>query len=98
MAQDKRDVLLTAKISKPVPGEDTFHGNDNVIPEGGNGFEEDVRIGLYIPMKNNLPFLVKDTKIHRSGVKIDTAVKFVLIGVKSHLRPPLRKIGFLTHT
>ena len=68
------------------------------IPEGSNGFEEDVRIGLYIPMKNNLPFLVKDTKIQRSGVKIDTAVKFVLIGVKSHLRPPLRKIGFLNHT
>ena len=49
--------------------------------------------------KNNIPLLVEDTKVHRLCMKVDTTVKFVLLGVKSHLRPPLREsFGYLNHT
>ncbi len=32
----------------------------------------------------SLPVLIDDTDVHRAGVKIDTAVEFMLAGVESH--------------
>jgi hypothetical protein len=39
-----------------------------------------------------LSFLVEYAQIHGPGMQINAAVKFVLLGVKSHLRPPVKRI------
>ncbi len=91
MTENKRNVLFTTEIGEPVPGEDAFNSYNDILTIWSDGLEKDVRIGLDIPVKNDLPFLVEDTKVHCSGVQVDTTVKFVLIGVKSHLRPPCEK-------
>ena len=55
--------------------------------------------GFDVPVQDDLSLLIEDAEIHRSCVQIDTTVKFVLLGVKSHLRPPLGKVfGYLNHT
>src|SRR5512135_432653 len=98
MTKDERDVLVATEVGDPVPGEDTFYGNDNIVTIWSNGLQEDIWISLDVSVQDDLSFLCEDAKIHRPGVKIDAAVKFVLLGVKSHLRPPYGKIGFLNHT
>ena len=84
MAQDKRDILLIAEISDPVPGEDAFDGYDNIFPEWSNSLQEDIGIGLDVSVQDDLALLVEDAEVHSPGMQIDTAVKFVLLGVKSH--------------
>jgi hypothetical protein len=91
MSQDKGDILLRAEVGDPVPGKDAFNGNDDVLTIRGDGFQKYVGISFDVPMQNDFPFLVEDAEVHRPGVKIDTTVKFVLLGVKSHLRPPIGK-------
>ena len=53
---------------------------------------------FFIPMQDDLSFLIEDAKVHRPCVQINAAIKFVLIGVKSHTRPPLEKFWVLNHT
>jgi len=40
-------------------------------------------------VKHNFSCVVEDTDIHFFGMKVDSAIKFVLFGVKSHGLPPL---------
>jgi hypothetical protein len=99
MAQYEGDILLSAEIGEPVPGEDALYGNGDVLTVWFNGLQKGVGIGLNVPVQDDLPFLIQNTKVHSLGMKIDAAVKFVLLGVKSHLRPPLREFfGCLNHT
>jgi hypothetical protein len=99
MAQDKRDILLIAEIGDPVPGEDAFYGHDNVLTIWRDSLQKDVGICFDVPVQDDLPLLGQDAKIHGLGVQIDSAGKFVLLGVKSHLRPPMGKgFGSLNHT
>ena len=99
MAKDKRDLLSRAEIGEPVLGEDALNGNDNVFSIWSNGLQKDVGISLDISVQEDLTLLVEDAEMHRPCVQIDTAVKFVLTGVKSYLRPPMGKdLGSLNHT
>jgi len=98
VAQDEGNILFTAEIGEPVPGEDALNGNDNVLTEWRDGFQEDVGVCLDVPMQDDISFLVENAQVHCPGVQIDTAGKFVLLGVKSHLRPPLGKVWVLNHT
>ena len=91
MAQDEGNILFTAEIRKPVPGEDALYSNDDVLPVWCDGFQEDVGICFDIPVQENFPFLVENAKVHGPGVQIDAAGKFVLLGVKSHTRPPYKE-------
>lgn len=91
MAQDKRDILFIAEVGYPVPGEDTLHGDDNILSERIDSLQKDVGSRLDVPVQDNLSLLIENAEIHRPGVKVDSAVKFVLISVKSHVRPPLRE-------
>lgn len=50
-----------------------------------------LRFVLDVSVQDDFSFLIQYAEIHSLGVKIDAAVKFVLLGVKSHLRPPLGK-------
>jgi hypothetical protein len=99
MAQDERDILLAAEVGDPIPGNDAFNRNNDVLSIRGDRLQKGVRIGFDVSVKDGSALLVEDTKIHRPCMQIDTAVKFVLLFVKSHMRPPWEKVfGFLNHT
>lgn len=66
-------------------------GNDNVFTIGSDSFQKDFWICLNVTAQKNLSSLVEDVKIHISDTQIDVAGKFVLLGVKSHLRPPCER-------
>ena len=90
---------LLQRSVPPIPCEDTFYGNDDVFTIWSDRFEKDVGVCLDVPMQENFAFLIEDAEVHGLGMKIDTAEKFVLLGVKSHLRPPWEKgFGSLNHT
>ena len=42
VAEDEVDVFLIAEISEPVPGEHALDGDDDVITERFDGFEEEI--------------------------------------------------------
>jgi len=59
VAQDEGNILFTAEIGEPVPGEDAFNGNDNVLSERCDGLQEDVGICFDVPMQDDFSLLVK---------------------------------------
>jgi len=65
-------------------GEHAFHSHDDVFPEGLYSIEKDLGVGINVPVQSDLLGFIQDTEIHFSGMKIDSAIKFVLFGVESH--------------
>jgi len=85
MAQDERDRLLGAEIGEPIPDEHALDGDDDILPVGLDGPEKSLRRGLTVFVEHGVALLIQDAKVHRSGVQIDSAIKFVLVGVESHM-------------
>jgi hypothetical protein len=50
MTQHERDVFTRAQIGQPVPGEDTFNGNNQIVPLGFDETEKTALIGSNITM------------------------------------------------
>jgi len=91
VAQDKRNVFLCTEVGNPIPGEDTLHGNDNVFAVGSNGLQKYIRVRFDVTVQNDFSLCVENTEVHTLGVEINSTEKFVLLGVKSHTRPPFEK-------
>ena len=85
MAQDEGDAMLSTEIGDPIPGEHAFHGDDNVLSERLDELEEDFAIGFDISVQEDFPGFIQDAEVHFFCMKVDSAIKFVLFGVKSHL-------------
>jgi len=51
-----------------------------------------IRVRFDVPLQNDFPLCVEDTEVHTLGVEINSTEKFVLLGVKSHIRPPFGNI------
>src|SRR4029453_19190234 len=51
MTQDKRDLVLSTEVSKPVPGKQTFGSQDNLPAVGSDGLEERLRGGLHVTVQ-----------------------------------------------
>jgi hypothetical protein len=88
MSEDKGNAFFVAKIGYPVPGEDAFYGNDDILTKGSDGFEKGITVGFHVAMFPDFSFFIKDADIHFSCVRVDSTVVLVLIGVKSHGLPP----------
>ena len=71
------------QVSEPVPGEHAFDGDHNPLSIRSNGFQEDIWFGFHIAMHEDLAALVEDADVHRAGMQVDAAVKWVLGGVES---------------
>jgi len=84
VTEDKRDVLVGAEIGDPVPGEDAFDRDDEVIPVGSDGREEALGVCAHVAVQDDLPVAGEDAEVHRAGVKIDAAVVAVLFGIEPH--------------
>jgi len=68
MTQDKGDVLLSAEISDPVPGEHTLYSDHDVLPEGSEDAKKGLRICLDVLVKAYLTFGIEDTDVYLFGV------------------------------
>jgi len=82
---DKGDTLPATEVSNPVPGEHALDSYNDVFPERLYRLEEELGVGLNVSAQSDLPGFIQDTEIHFSGMKIDSAIKFVLFGVESHM-------------
>ena len=40
VAQDEGNTFSGAEVGEPVPGEDAFDAEDEILPVGGNGFQQ----------------------------------------------------------
>jgi hypothetical protein len=84
MTQHEGNPLLRTEISQPVPGEETFDTDDNILAIGGDGLEKRFRGCWHIAVDQSLPSLVQDTEVHGAGVQVDTTIKPMRLGVESH--------------
>jgi len=88
MAENEGDVFLGTEIGDPVPGEHAFYSDHDVLTEGSDDAEKTFRVCVDILMNPDIASGVEDTDKHILGMQIDSTIKLVLLGVKSH-------IGFL---
>jgi hypothetical protein len=84
VAEDEGDVLATAEVGEPVPGEDALDGDDEAFTVRAHDLEEVFGRGGDVLVDEDPPLAVEDADEHRSGVKVDAAVEGVALGVKSH--------------
>ena len=66
------------------PPEDAFHSYDDIFTKWLYGPQKEIPVGFHVLVEPDLTGAVKDADIHFFGVKVDSAIKFVLFGVKSH--------------
>jgi hypothetical protein len=85
MAEDEGDVVLNAEISDPVPGEHTFYCDHDVLPEGSDDAKKGFRVRVNILMDSDISSGIKDADKHFLGMKVDSTIKLVLLGIKSHM-------------
>jgi hypothetical protein len=83
MAEDNRDALVSTEVSKPVPGQQTFGRQDDLIAVGGDRFEKRFGGRLQVTVQQRITSLVEEANIHGAGVSIDATVIGVLFGVES---------------
>jgi hypothetical protein len=84
VTKDEGDLFALTEIGEPVPGEHALDSNDDVVAVGTDGLEEWLGFGTHVPMSHDLSVLVEDADVHRSGMEIDPAVEWVLLGIESH--------------
>jgi len=83
VAQDQRQPFLRTQVGEPVPRNNTFDGDDHIVPLRCNGLEQGVGTGLHIAVQHHLAILTQDTNVHGAGMQGDAAVKWVLLGVEA---------------
>jgi len=65
MAQDKGEAFAGTEIGEPVPGEDTFEGDYEILAIGDNDAQEGCGRRREILMDENRAGLIEDTDLHR---------------------------------
>jgi hypothetical protein len=84
MAENEGNVLLDTEISDPVPGEHAFDSNHDVLTEGSNGMEKSFLVCVDVLMNPDIASGIDNADKHVFGMQIDSTIKLVLLGVKSH--------------
>jgi hypothetical protein len=84
VAQDEGNPLLGAEVGQPVPGEDTFDADDEILPVRRNRLEKRLGCRFHIAVQHDLAVLIQDAEVHGAGVQVDATIKLVLLGVESH--------------
>jgi hypothetical protein len=84
VAENEGDVFLGTEIGDPVPGEHAFDSDHDVLTEGSNGTEKSFRVCVDVLMNPDIATGIEDTDKHIFCMQVDTTIKLVLLGVKSH--------------
>jgi len=60
MSENEGDAFSRTEVGEPVPSEDALDRDDELLPERGDGIQEDVGIGGEVSMKECFSFLVEN--------------------------------------
>ena len=71
VAEDEGDALIGAEIGQPVPAEDALGPDDQVVAEGGDGLEEELRLAPELLVQPDLSLLVEDAEVEIAAMEID---------------------------
>jgi len=74
VAENESNLFSSAQIGQPVPREDAFDGNHDILAERCDRFQKRIRIRLHIAVQNDRTGLVQDEQVHGSRVQINSAV------------------------
>ena len=88
VAEDEGDVVLGTEVGEPVPVEDAFGGDDQVLAERFDGFEEAFSVAGKVLVKQDVALGVQNAQIESAGMKVDPAVMLMLFGIEAHGSPP----------
>ena len=88
VAQDEGDALIGTEIGEPVPVEDALRSDNQVLPEGFDGFEKAGPVAGEVLVKQDVAFLILNAQIKGASVKVDPAVVLMLLGIEAHGSPP----------
>ena len=83
--------ILGASIRQPVPRENAFDGDSDVVPERTDRLKQQFRVCLHVAMKNDRAGLVENAQVHGSCVQINSAVMRMLLRIEFH-RPPFLRV------
>jgi hypothetical protein len=78
-------MVFNAQISDPVPGEHALHGNHDVLPERSDDVQKGLRVRIDVLVNPDVAPGIQDADEHFFGMKVDSTIKFVLLGVKFHM-------------
>ncbi len=84
VTQDEGEVFSSAGISEPIPGKHAFNCDYDILMVRSNELQESLGIRRQVAMYENVAFAVQDADVHRSCVKVYSAVILMLLGVESH--------------
>jgi hypothetical protein len=71
------------RSASQVPGEETFTGDDPILPIGRQHREKCLRAGFHLAMDHNLAVLGEDAPVHGARVQVAAAGPWVRPGVAS---------------
>ena len=84
MSQREIDSTLRTEICNPVPGEDAFNADYNVLSESVCHKLQIISGTFHVFVEYSFTDVVDDTDVHRSCVKVDTNVKLMLVLIESN--------------
>ncbi len=80
--------LRRAMVREPVPGEEAFDTDHNILSIGDNRLEKRLGCCLHLSVENDFSILVYDAEVHGPGVQVDATVELVPFGVEAQRSPP----------
>src|SRR5947199_10775847 len=67
VAEDKLEALLVAQVGDPVPAEQTFDGDHQVLSVGGESLQQQLALTGQLPVHQSLALLVQDAEIEAAS-------------------------------
>jgi len=71
--------VFGAETGDPVPERHAFDADHYIFKEWKNDIKQCFRIGLEVLMHPGITLLIEDAHIHFSCMRVDAAIKFVLL-------------------
>jgi len=74
MTENEFDAVLVTEIRDPVPHENAFDADDEIVHIGPNDFEEPIGASEQVFVDKDIPFAIDDTDVDVPCVQVDTAI------------------------
>jgi hypothetical protein len=84
VSEAPREPCIGAEVGAPVPGEQTFDGDDETVSRWSNGCAKGFRMRRHGTVTPRRTSPVEDADGHGTGMQVDPAVQGVRCGGKSH--------------
>jgi len=88
VGEDEGDVELAAEVGQPVPAEDAFGADDEIVAVGLGGLEEGVALAGDSFVQDDRAAAFENAQVHGPGMEVDAPVEPVLLPIESQGAPP----------